>query len=258
MFTAFADSIPAASETTVTPVQTILSYVVIIAIVLFVIYRKRKKAGKSLPFLNNKKSKVSTGPSVPSTPSGKSKWYGDDPSLMSIAAFQKKVYKRFVVFDLETTGLDDSTDRICEIGAVRVVNGKITDEYQTLVNPKMHIPDEASAKNHITDSMVKKSPTIGDVLPDFLAFVGDDYLAAHNCGFDAAFLRKACSECGLTAPTSFFDTMRLSVYWPGLKNKKLATFLDAAGIENDNAHRALSDARSTALLIVKSFDKIKG
>lgn len=263
MYTAFAETVPTSTDSG----NMFIGYLGLIAIILFFIYRKRKKAGK--PFipaaLINKikgSGQKNTSPIVTKTgatsPAKKNdKWYGDDPTLMSIARFQKVVYRRFVVFDLETTGFDADIDKIVEIGAVRVENGEITGRYQQLVNPGVSIPSEVSDMNHITDATVKGCPSIRQVLPDFLDFVGDDALAAHNAGFDAAFLRAACSECGLKAPKDFFDTMRLSVYWPHLKNRKLETFLKAAGIKNDNSHRSLSDAEATANLIIMSFDKLK-
>ena len=162
-----------------------------------------------------------------------------------------------MVFDFETTGLDPENDRIVEIGAVRVEKGEITQSYQTLVNPGIPISAKASKKNHITDDMVSGSPSIKEVLPSFMQFVGDDVLVAHNAAFDAAFLRAACSRCRLKAPDKFFDTMRLNVYWPNLPNRKLESFLNAAGIKNEAAHRALGDAEATAKLVIKTFDKIK-
>lgn len=263
MIISFAETNTAMSE----PGNLLIGYLGLAAIILFIIYRKRKKAGK--PFIpsslmnkikgsDRKDSSVVVTKAI-SVPSVKKsdKWYGDDPTLMSIARFQKVVYRRFVVFDLETTGFDADIDKIVEIGAVRVENGEITGRYQQLVNPGVSIPSEVSELNHITNETVKGCPSIRQVLPDFLDFVGDDTLAAHNAGFDAAFLRAACSKCGLKAPKDFFDTMRLSVYWPHLKNRKLETFLKAAGIKNDNSHRALSDAEATANLIIMSFDKLK-
>lgn len=243
---AFAETAQAVTENSTSPV---LGYIVIFLAVAYFIY---KKFGKKLI---KKKSSGKSSSAANEQGQGKNKWYGNDRSLMSVTQFQKNA--RFVVFDLETTGLDPETDSIIEIGAVRVVNGKITDSFQKLINPKKHISEDATAVNHITDSMVKGCPTIKEVLPDFLDFVGNNILAAHNAGFDAAFLREACQKCGLTAPTKFFDTMRLNVYWPNLKNRKLETFLKAAGIQNDGSHRALSDAEATAKLIIASFDKIR-
>ena len=182
--------------------------------------------------------------------------YGNYGKLISIAQFQKVAFKRYVVFDLETTGLDSDRDQIIEIGAVRVEKGEITERFHQMVNPGVSIPPEASEINHITNDMVKGQPRLKEVLPSFLEFVGTDVLAAHNGGFDASFLDTACMKNRLDSPNRYFDTMRLSVYWPNLKNRKLETFLKAAGIQNDHAHRALSDAEATARLIIVSMEKV--
>ena len=236
-----------------TVVSEILAFVLLALIVVLLINRSRKKKGKpSLFSLFCKKSDSSSG-------SGNRRpWYGNYPKLISVDAFKKISGKCYVVFDLETTGLDAENDRIVEIGAVRVAGGQITDQtFQQLIDPKIKMPKEASAVNHITDDMLKGQPYIKPVLADFLRFVDDDILVAHNGGFDAAFLDNACARVGLEAPKKYFDTMRLSVYWKKLKNRKLETFLKAAGIENDGAHRALSDATATAKLCIASMNKIK-
>ena len=225
----------------------------IIIVVAFLLYRRHKK--KAAPGKSSKTVEVTVSDTLPKAK--RSHYNYDDSGLLSIAKFQKHVYDRFVVFDVETTGLDPENDRIVEIGAVRVEKGKITDKYQKLINPGIPMPEEASAENHITDSMLKKCPDIKDVLPSFLQFVDGDVLVAHNAAFDASFLRKACSDLHYNAPAEYFDTMRLSVYWPNLPNRKLESFLSAAGIKNDNAHRALCDAKATAELTVISFAKIK-
>lgn len=225
----------------------------VILVIAFFLYRRHKK--KATSEKASKKVEVTVSDTLPKT--SRNHYSYDDSGLLSIAKFQKHVYDRFVVFDLETTGLDPMNDRIVEIGAVRVENGKITDKYQKLINPGIAMPEEASAKNHITDSMLKKCPDIKEVLPSFLKFVGSDVLVAHNAAFDASFLKKACADLHYPAPTEYFDTMRLSVYWPDLPNRKLESFLKAACIKNDSAHRALGDAKATAELTIISFDKIK-
>jgi len=232
-------------------VTEILAFVLLILIAVLLINRSRKKKGKpSLFSLFGKNSDSGSR--------GRGPWYGNYPKLVTVDAFKKISGKCYVVFDLETTGLDADRDRIVEIGAVRVAGGQITDQtFQQLIDPKIKMPKEASAVNHITDDMLKGQPPLKTVLSDFLAFVDGDMLVAHNGGFDAAFLDNACASCGYEAPKKYFDTMRLSVYWSGLKNRKLETFLKAAGIKNDGAHRALSDATACAQLCIKSMQKIK-
>lgn len=178
-------------------------------------------------------------------------------SLLGITEFTPISKKRYVAFDFETTGLDAGGDRIIEIGAVRVINGEITDEYSQLIDPECSIPKAASSVNHITDDMVFGMPKIHQALPAFLSFVGGDVLAAHNARFDAKFLQQACMRNRFKVPEKFFDTMTLARYWPDAENKKLGTLLSVAGIENDEAHRALGDARAVARLITVTNDKRK-
>ena len=161
----------------------------------------------------------------------------------------------YVCFDLETTGLNSTNDSIIEIGAVRVVDGHITDRYHQLVNPGLAISSQASAVNHITDDMLLSSPFIYEVLPDFLSFVGSDVLVAHNARFDSSFIAQACLRYRFKYPKCYFDSRGLSFFWPDLPNRKLSTFLDAAGIENPESHRALADAESLAHLMILSLNQ---
>lgn len=176
-------------------------------------------------------------------------------SPLNITAFTPISKKRYVAFDIETTGLDYSINQIVEIGAVRVENGEITAEYSQLINPGCNMPAAASAVNHITDDMLIHQPKIHQVLPAFLSFIGDDVLAAHNAAFDVRFILQACMLNRFRAPDTYFDTMSLSRYWPDASDKKLSSLIAAAGVENDQAHRALGDARAVARLISATNQK---
>lgn len=171
-------------------------------------------------------------------------------SLLTITEFTPISKKRFVAFDTETTGLSSIEDAIVEIAAVRVVDGQITEEFSQLIDPERPMPADASAVNHITDDMLRGKPKIYEVLPAFRAFVGDDVVAAHNASFDGLFIAQACMRNRFTPPARYFDTMNLARYYPDAANKKLGTLLACAGIENDEAHRALGDARAVARLIL--------
>jgi len=170
-------------------------------------------------------------------------------SQLNITDFTPISKKRYIAFDLETTGLDPVNDHIVEIGAVLVENGIITLQYQQLINPGIPMPAGASAVNHITDDMLDGMPMIHQVLPSFRAFIGDDVLAAHNSKFDMGFMCQACMRNRFACPTMAFDTMNLSRYWPESSSRKLTSLLSAAGLEIDDAHRALGDARGVAALI---------
>ena len=161
----------------------------------------------------------------------------------------------FVAFDLETTGLNTTDDSIIEIGAVRVSDGNIVDRFHSLVNPDCHVPASASSVNHITDDMLIDAPRIYEILPDFLEFVGSDILVAHNALFDSKFIAQACLQNRFIYPKQYFDSMNLKFFWPDVSDRKLSTMLKAAGIENDNSHRALSDADSLAQFMIISLNK---
>lgn len=172
--------------------------------------------------------------------------------------FLELAKRRFVALDLETTGLNEVDDQIVEICAVRVENQRITACYSQLIDPGIPISAEASAVNGITDTMVAGKPRIYEVLPDLLDFIGNDVVAAHNAGFDVRFITQACMRYRFKLHRKYFDTMDLRPYWPGLKNRKLSSFLEAAGITNDNPHRAAGDAQSLARLIIKTIEKYGG
>ena len=176
---------------------------------------------------------------------------------LTITDFTPISKKRYVAFDFETTGLSAIDDEIVEIGAVRVENGEITAEYSQLIDPERPMPLIASQVNHITDDMLRGQPKIYEALPAFLAFVGDDVLAAHNASFDMRFLFQACVRARFKTPGRVFDTMTLARYWPDVENRKLATLLMAAGIKNDEEHRALGDARALAALVKATNEKRK-
>ena len=153
----------------------------------------------------------------------------------------------YVVFDLETTGLSSITDRIIEISAVRVRDGKITEEYATLVNPQRAIPRGASAVNHITNDMVEDSPTIDEVFPQFLEFIGDDILVGHNIkSFDIKFLDQVSMQLyGQRIGNDYIDTFHVSKRaLPQMRHHRLADLAEHYGIEPDQAHRALCDCRT--------------
>ena len=128
----------------------------------------------------------------------------------------------FVVFDLETTGFSPIKDKIIEIGAVKVVNGQITEKFSTFVNPKVPIPFEITQLTSITDQMVLDAPTIEKALPDFLEFVGDAVLVAHNASFDVSFIEQNCRYQDITTEFTSVDTVAMArILLPTLSKYKL-------------------------------------
>ncbi len=163
-----------------------------------------------------------------------------------------------VVFDIETTGFDKQNDKIIEIGAVKVVNGEITERFSSFINPKVPIPPKIEALTHISDEMVMDSPEISVVLPQFFEFCKDCILVAHNATFDTGFLKIKAEELSLPFEYTIVDTLGLARFlMPELHNSKLGTVAKALNISLENAHRAVDDAGATAEIYVKFIQRMK-
>ncbi|MBO4262880.1 MAG: 3'-5' exoribonuclease, partial [Clostridia bacterium] len=160
--------------------------------------------------------------------------------------------KTFVVVDLETTGVSFiSGDKITEIGAVRIADGKITEQFTTLINPLMPIGEKITELTGIDDAMVADKPTFDEVLPDFYKFCHGAVIIAHNTDFDYNFIRFMSKDSGYDFSNGSIDTVALSKeVVPGLKNYKLNTVCGHFGIEFLH-HRAMSDAYATAKLFLE-------
>ncbi|WP_051671709.1 3'-5' exonuclease [Oribacterium sp. P6A1] len=150
------------------------------------------------------------------------------------------------MFDLETTGISCEKDRIVEISAVKVENGKVIEEFSELINPECKIPYYASRVNEITDEMVKDVRTFDEVLPDFLGFIGDSILVGHNIqSFDMKFLYRECRELyGETLANDYVDTLYYSRRMlPKLSHHRLTDMAEYFDISTAGAHRAMNDCR---------------
>ena len=166
----------------------------------------------------------------------------------------------FVVFDLETTGAKAPPCRITEIGAYRVRNGEVTGEFQTLVNPEMPIPPFITALTRITDDMVSDAPLFKDIAHEFLSFIGDSVLVAHNSGFDMRFLNyeigRIFGEYRLANPC--LCTVQLSrKLLPDIVNHKLKTVAEHYSIDLVNHHRASADAFATAHIFINLLTRMQ-
>ncbi len=166
----------------------------------------------------------------------------------------------YTVVDIETTGTDTSYDKITEIGAVKIIGGVIKEEFHSLVNPEITIPEKIVQLTGIDDELIKDSPTIDKVFPDFFKFLGDSVFVAHNIDFDYRFLKRVGKEFGYVINNQNLDTLYLSrKILPGLKNHKLNTVCEHFGITFRH-HRALADAYATAealLELVKNKKSLK-
>lgn len=163
-----------------------------------------------------------------------------------------------VVFDIETTGLSRTKDCIIEIGAVKVVNGEITEKFSTFVNPKRPIPLEIEKLTSINDSMVMDADTIDVVLPKFLEFCKGCIMVAHNASFDTGFISKNAQELGLKCDFTIVDTVGMARnLLPDLNNFKLDTVAKAVNVSLEHHHRAVDDAGCTAEIYVEFLKRYK-
>ncbi len=152
-----------------------------------------------------------------------------------------------VVFDIETTGFSPVNDRIIEIGAVKVREGKITERFSAFVNPGKPIPFRIEQLTGINDAMVLDAPGIEEVLPRFLDFCGDAVLAAHNAGFDMSFIKENVRRAGILKEFTYLDTMGIArLLLPGQAKHTLDAVAKTLHISLENHHRAVDDAECTA------------
>lgn len=164
----------------------------------------------------------------------------------------------FVVFDIETTGLSSATEKITEIGAVKISNYEIVDRFSELVNPEKPIPSKITELTGITNDMVRDKRTIEEVLPDFLEFVGESMLVAHNSDFDTGFIREACRTQNIEYTLKAIDTVTISrALLPELKRHKLNIIAKHLNIKLENHHRAVDDAEATAHIFLKFMEMFK-
>ncbi|WP_299119228.1 DNA polymerase III subunit alpha [uncultured Eubacterium sp.] len=176
----------------------------------------------------------------------------DDLKDMIVNPRGQKLDDTYVVFDLETTGFSAKSDKIIEIGAVKVTNGKIVDRFSTFVNPERPIPFRIEKLTSINDNMVIDQPTIDEILPKFMEFCKGAIMVAHNADFDMSFIAHNCKEMGLECDFTIVDTVAMARYLVvGLGKYKLNNVAKALGIALDHHHRAVDDAECTALIFLK-------
>lgn len=158
----------------------------------------------------------------------------------------------YVVFDIETTGFSFMKDKIIEIGAVKVVNGNITERFSEFVNPEIPIPFRIEQLTSINDSMVAEAPTIDVILPRFEEFCRGCVMVAHNAEFDMSFIKKNYEDLGIEREDTIVDTVGMARFLlPQLNRFKLDTVAKAVGVSLEHHHRAVDDAACTAEIFVK-------
>ena len=176
----------------------------------------------------------------------------DDLKEIAVNTKGQTIHDSFVVFDLETTGFSPERNQIIEIGAVKVIDGKITDKFSTFVNPQVPIPFRIEELTSINDEMVMDAPVIADILPEFMEFCEGCIMVAHNASFDMSFIEENCRRLGLPCEKTVVDTVAMArVLLQQLNRFKLDTVAKALGISLENHHRAVDDAGCTAEIFEK-------
>lgn len=166
----------------------------------------------------------------------------------------------FIVFDLETTGLNPASEEITEIAAVRVVEGEIRDSFQTYVNPHKPIPPEITELTGISDETVADAPDLDKAVPEFLAWAGEGQypLVAHNAGFDMGFLRTACQRLGIEREFTSIDTLEMSrLMLPHMHKFKLNILAKELKVGPFEHHRASEDAAVLGRIYVKLLKRLR-
>ena len=175
---------------------------------------------------------------------------------------RKLVELAYTVFDTETTGLDPSAgDEIIQIGATRIVNGKLlkSECFEQLVDPQRSIPAASIPIHGITPDRIKGQPTIAQVLPTFHAFAYDTVLVAHNAAFDMRFLQLKEGASGVRFEQPVLDTLLLSaVVHPNQESHSLEAISQRLGVEVQGRHTAMGDAFVTAEVFLKLLALLRG
>ena len=185
-------------------------------------------------------------------------YFVDDLKDLVVNDKGQGIDSEYVVFDIETTGLSPKFNKIIEIGAVRIKDGKIQDTYSRFVNPEVPIPYSITKLTSINDGMVMEAPTIEEILPEFLEFVGDAILVAHNASFDTGFIKEFAKRQGLEFNSTIVDTMTLAhILIPELGKYTLDRLCKQFNVSLENHHRACDDAAATAEIFVKMVRMIK-
>ena len=167
----------------------------------------------------------------------------------------QSLHAPYVVFDIETTGFSALKDKIIEIGAVKVENGRITERFSEFVNPQIPIPFRIEELTSINDNMVADAPTIDVILPKFEKFCEGCVMVAHNAEFDMSFIRKNYEDIGIEREDTVVDTVGMARFLlPQLNRFKLDTVAKAVGVSLEHHHRAVDDASCTADIFVKFIE----
>ena len=184
----------------------------------------------------------------------------DDEALMITNPKDKKIdEEEFVVFDIETMGLNAYSNEIIEIGAVKIKAGRIIDRYSQLFNPGKPIPYKITEITGITDQLVANEPSVDQVIGKFVDFIGDAVLVAHNAPFDMGFIKRDIKKyLNIDLENSVIDTLQMARdLFPDLKKYGLGDLNKVLGLALENHHRAVDDSQATANMFIIFLEKYK-
>ncbi len=188
--------------------------------------------------------------------------YGLDGNFVDdeeeILKIRKETFDSYVVFDIETTGFSPRTDKITEIGAVKIKDGKIIDKFSKLINPQKVIPKRVEELTGLSNVLLENEPTIDEVIGDFYEFCKNSILVAHNAKFDISFIRREFENHELKFDFSVLDTLQLArAVVKDAKRFNLSTLSKKLGVSLVGAHRAVNDAQATSEVFIKLLDIAK-
>lgn len=186
---------------------------------------------------------------------GMEAYFVNDGHSLVEGCTNRSVNDDIIVFDIETTGLSHTTERITEIGAVRLRNLEVVEEFESFVDPEKHIPENITELTGITDEMVAGAPREGEAVKNFLEFCGDAPLIAHNADFDTSFIRAACERNKINYHNPYIDSLKLcKAAIPNKKKYTLDAMAKELGCGDFNHHRASDDAKMLAKIFIKLID----
>jgi len=164
----------------------------------------------------------------------------------------------YCILDIETTGISHFTEKITEIGIIKIKNGKEVGTFETFVNPEKPIPERIQEITHITNEMVKDAPKIEEVLPKMIEFIGNSVVVTHNTDFDVTWLKYNYEQYGYQWKNTYIDTLRLArAMYPHFPKYKLGIIAEKLGITVEVAHRALDDVKTLVQVFQKMIEEAK-
>ncbi|MBE6600079.1 MAG: PolC-type DNA polymerase III [Ruminococcaceae bacterium] len=189
---------------------------------------------------------------------GMEAYFVNDTQSALFGSYDGVFTDEMVVFDIETTGLSNKHNKIIEIGAVRIKDGKVLEKFDEFINPGEPISKEITKLTSITNEMVKEADPLEPVLRRFFDFIGDKLLIAHNASFDTGFIRVAARECGIEFKNPFLDTLTLSRFLnTDLKSHKLDRLAEYYNLGDFHHHRASDDAEILAHIYFSMVEKLQ-